>query len=151
MSKEEVSWEEQNYLRKLCVIPTLIAFCAILAYFVYLMHNNALKSAWDYLLHIGLLFAIIPSITFMLTFEVLYSRRVKMPLKHHLKRFTGRVLLLLAALLSFFVFLAIVYTVLSPLIGDRAIVLGSVIWGVGLFIIAVRFNEFLAKLSKGQW
>lgn len=151
MTEEELSWKEQEDIRKLCVIPTLIAFLAILTYFVYLMHNNALATVWDYFSQIGLLFATIPLTIFMATYEVLYSRKVKKTLKFHLKRFAGRMFIILLAFSSFFMSLVLSYIALSPTIGDEAVLPGIVIWLIGIFIVGTKFSEFFGRFEKGEW
>lgn len=151
MTEEELSWKEQEDIRKLCVIPTSVAFVAIVAYFIYLMHSNALTTAWDFLFRIVLLFTTLPPTIFIATYEVLYSRKVRKNLKFHVKRFAGRLLIILLGVLSFFMSLALSYLALSPLIGDRALLPGIILWMVGVFIAGIRFSEFFGRFEKGEW
>lgn len=151
MTERELSWEEINNLYKLSLIPTLLVFFVVLIYFNYLMYADSLKSVWDGLLHVGPLFTAMP-IVFFLTFEALYHRKLRKPLRFHLKRFIGRILPLLASALSYFGFLIfIVNPFLSPIMGDRGLLVGSVLWIVIFFLVVMRFRKILAKLDSGNW
>jgi len=149
MTKDKLSWGEENYLRKLCVIPTLIAFWMILVYFIHLMRIDALKNVWDFFIHVGLLFAIVPSIVFFLSFEVLYSRKVKMPFRFYLKRFLGNIFLLLTVVSLSFGVTIMTYNILSPFIEYRAIILGFLI-SLGLLILIVRLSGVLNNFFRGK-
>lgn len=140
MNAEELSWEEKNHLYKLCTIPTLIVFYAILIYLVYLMRTSPFKTVWEGLFHIGPLLTVMPT-TFFITFEVLYHRKVKKPLGFHMKRFAGRMLLLAVSVLSYFGFLIyLIKPIFSPIVGDRDFLVGSVLWVIIFSMIIKRFR-----------
>lgn len=150
MVTEELSGEDTNHLYKLCVIPTLVVFYAILTYFVYLMRTDSLKTIWDFTFRVGWFFIFMPT-TFFVAFEVLYHRKITKPLRFHLKRFTGRMLPILASALSYFGFLIVAELIFSPIVGDRAFLVGSILWLAIFVVIVLKLKRFVGKLDKGEW
>lgn len=152
MPNEELSHEEENHLLNLACIPLLVFFPFLGVYFVYLMHNNLLKSVFDVLIHIGLVLAIaMPAIVF-LTFEVLYSRRIKKPPRFLFKRFIGRMMITSFGASTFFITISVFLLTLSSLIGERnALLLSFATWAIVWFACVVGFKEIFAKVYKGKW
>lgn len=152
MAVEELSSEEENRLYALSCIPLFVFFLFLAAYFVYLMHNNLLKSVLDVFLRIGLLLlTVMPTIIF-LTFEVFYSRRVKRPLEFYIKRFAGRMTIIFIGTLLFTAVFSLFYAILSPLVNEwNAFLYGSITWFLVWFVFIVRFKHVFDRLYKGQW
>jgi hypothetical protein len=148
----ELSWEEKNRLYGLSMIPFLAVLFALSIYFIYLMEKNLLTSLWDIIIQIGLPLILIGLPMASLMFEVLSHRKNKQPLIFHMKRFMGRVLLILASALSFFGLLAIINVFLSPIIGEEFVFIsGILIWLLGFYVVLTMFKEFFMKLDKGEW
>lgn len=151
-ANDDLSWEEKNRLYGMSMIPFFVVLFALSIYFVYLMKNNLLKSMWDLVLQIGLPLIVIGLPAASLTFEVLHHRKTKKPLIFHLKRFTGRVLLILISAFSFFSFLAILNTLLPPIIGEEGtFIAGILIWLLAFYVVLTTFRDFFTKLDKGDW
>jgi hypothetical protein len=149
---DELSWEDKNRLYGISMIPFFAMLFALSIYFVYLMESNLLKSMWDLVVQIGLPLISIGLPASSLTFEVLHHRKIKKPLIFHVKRFTGRVLLILTSALSFFGFLAIINTSLSPIIGEEGtFIAGILIWLLAFCVVLTTSREFFTKLEKGEW
>ncbi len=134
------------------MIPFLVVLFALSIYFVYLMENNLLKSLWDLVVQIGLPIIVIGLPAASLTFEVLHHRKIKNPLMFHMKRFTGRVLLILISAFSLFSFLAILNTLLPSIIGEEGtFIAGILIWLLAFYVVLKTFRGFFTKLDKGNW
>lgn len=150
MLKVKLSREEEIHLYNLSLIPAGIILVAFLVSFVYLMRTDVLKTLWDYLLFAAPFWtAIIGSV--FLTFEALYSRKTKSSIRFYMKRFFGRMFLLVACMLSFLVTLGALYPVLSPLAGSYSILYTGVLWSLLFFIVARTFKRTINKLTEGQW
>jgi hypothetical protein len=145
MANEDLTWEERNQLYKLCTIPMFITFCILLIYFVYLMQNTILKTSWDFLTKFGLPFAISIPLAGVISFEAFYYRKLKKPIRFHLRRGGLNASLVLVSVFSLFGFLLLTDAVLSPHLGGRAILIGAVLWTVIFFIIVTKYQRFLRK------
>lgn len=151
MTSEELSPKEIDRLYKLCVIPMLSVFYVILAYFVYLLLTDGLKTRWEFLTRIGVPFFVLFPVSGMVTFEILYHRKVKSPLEFHLKRFSGRLFLLLVSGLWFFGMLIGLEPVLSSLVGDRDFLVSFVLAVIVYALVILKVKEFVSRLDKGEW
>ena len=145
MTNEDLTWEERNQLYKLCTIPMFITFCILLIYFVYLMQNTILQTSWDFLTKFGLPFAISIPLVGVISFEAFYYRKLKKPIRFHLRRGGLNASLVLVSVFSLFGFLLLTDAVLSPHLGGRAILIGAVLWTVIFFIIVTKYQRFLRK------
>lgn len=151
-TQNELSWEESNRLFGMSTIPSLIVVFIVLIYFVHLMQNDLLKSPWDYLIHVFLPLVTGAPIVAFLSFEILYSRKIKKTLMYHLKRFLGRTFVLLASTSSLFGFFIAANAVLSELMGwENSLIVGGIIWVLTFSLIATRFRKLFTKLNKGKW
>ncbi len=146
----ELSRQEEIHLYNLSLIPAGAIAALFYASLVYLLHNNGLKTIWETMLFIVPFWMLILS-TIFFTFEVLYSRRTQTPLKSHAKRFVGRMSLLGISMLSFLAYFAIAYPVLSPFIGDYAILYGGLIWLIILLVVYLAFRQEVDDLTEGRW
>jgi hypothetical protein len=87
-----------------------------------------------------------------LSFEVLYRRKVKKPLRFHLKRFAGRMMIIAGGASLFFAILSVFDAILSlSREGVEIFIYGGAIWFAVWFAIVVRFKQVFGKLYKGQW
>jgi|GEM_PF-4758113 len=152
-SDNGLSWEEKNQLYGMACIPFFIVFFVFAAYFLfYLVQNNLAESIWDALTYFVLPSFLIGLPSSFVTFEILYHRKIKQPLILHVKRFSGRVLLTIAAMLSFCGALALSDVYLSPVVSEtHTAIVGGLIWMVGFFLVLTTFREFFSKLDKGEW
>lgn len=148
MTEKDLSWEERNQLYKLCAIPMSITFCIFLIYFIYLMQNALIQTTWDFLTKVLIEVIIIPTLIFALTFELLYHRKIKKPLKFHLKRFSISASLILISAFSIFALLSFVDAVLSQYLGGRAILIGAILWTLIFFIIVTKYQKFLESFKQ---
>jgi len=147
-----LSWEEKNWLYGLTCVPALITLFAFGIYgLFYLTPNNRVEAIWDYIYFLlpGFLIGLTLS---CLTFEVLHHRKIKQPLNLRVKRFSGRVLFMISAVLSFYGALALSDIFLSPIVGEtRWVMVGGIIWMVGFFLVLTTFREFFSRLDRGEW
>jgi flagellar biosynthesis protein FlhB len=90
-----LSQKEEIHLYNLSLIPSLIVLYAFLIYFAFALHYNIFKTLLDTLLFMSYGFASMLATAF-LSFEILYSRRLGV--KFQLKRFVGRIIIMLAAI-----------------------------------------------------
>jgi hypothetical protein len=145
MANEDLTLEERNQLYKLCTIPMFITFCILLIYFVYLMQHTILQTSWDFLTKFGLPFAISIPLAGVISFEAFYYRKLKKPIRFHLRRGGLNASLVLVSVFSLFGFLLLTDAVLSPHLGGRAILIGAVLWTAIFFIIVTKYQRFLRK------
>jgi len=151
MTSDELSPGEIERLYKICLIPMLSVFEVILAYFVYLLLTDALTTRWELMTQILLPFFIFFPVSGMVTFEILYHRKVKSPLKFHLKRFSGRLFIILLSGLWYFGLVIGLEPVLSPVVGDRDFLVSSVLASVVYALIILKLKGYISKLEKGEW
>ncbi|MEM4733880.1 MAG: hypothetical protein QXD70_05065 [Candidatus Bathyarchaeia archaeon] len=152
MKMTELSPEEERHLLNLSVIPALIATQILLALFVLSIKNQQSLSSLYVLIHFGIPFITILYITTFFSFEILCSRKVKEPLKRHIKRFSGRMVILVFGL-SIFIGILITsqYMLLSWIDEWGVLLLTGIIWfGIWIFLM-LRFKETFDKLYKGRW
>ena len=151
MTAEDLSWEERNHLYKLSAIPTLCVFFVILIYFNYLMYTDPLETRWEFVTLICLPFFIFFPTTFMVTFEILYHRKVSKPISFHLKRLVGQMFFLAVSASWFLAMLIIMQPVLSPIIGDRDFLVSSVLSLIIFAIVVVRFRKIIDRIDRAEW
>ena len=151
MTTEDLSWEERNHLYKLSAIPMFCVFLAILIYFNYLMYTDPLETRWDFVTLIGLPFFFFFPTTFMVTFEILYHRKVRKPISFHLKRLVGQMFFLSVSALWFFGMLIVMQPVLSPIVGDRDFLVSSFLSLIIFAIAVVRFRKIINRIDRAEW
>jgi hypothetical protein len=96
-----------------------------------------------------LLFPVVflPLVAFIISYEIVYGKRVKKPVRLHVKRITVRIAFFLICLVSWGTILILLDSQLSPLIGSRWSVLISHFLWLGVFmLIFVRNRSFFRKL-----
>ena len=145
MANADLTWEERNQLYKLCTIPMFITFCILLIYFVYLMQNTIIQTPWDFLTKFALPFAISIPLAGIISFEAFYYRKLKKPIRFHLRRFGLNASLVLLSAFSLFGFLLFTDAVLSPYLGGRTMLIGAVLWTLIFFIIVTKYQRFFRK------
>ena len=148
----ELSPEEERHLLNLSVIPAALVTYLLIACFLYFTPNQLSLSLWNYLSHFGIPFVIAIPVTIFLSFEILYSRKIKKPISHHIKRFLGRMSIILTGILIFVITLVIIYFALISWIDEwKVLLLTGVIWFGIWGPLVFRFKKILNKLYKGQW
>jgi hypothetical protein len=152
MTTMELSQKEERHLLNLSVIPAALVTYLLIACFFYFTPNQLSLSMWDYLARFGIPFAIAIPITIFLSFEILYSRKINKPISYHIKRFLGRMSIILTGILIFVIALVMIYFALISWIDEwKVLLLTGVIW-FGIWGPSVfRFKKTLKKLYKGQW
>ncbi len=158
MTSEELTRKEEDRLYAMSSIPFLIIFFVTLIYYSFFRLEEIYPPGapfepvmWDMLPRFFLPMLTMAPITFFLTFEILYHRKIKKPLKFHVKRFTGRMVILLTAVALFSAIYIFSYFVLSPLISARyALLCTLIIWSLTFYAIITKFRGFFSKLEKGE-
>jgi len=131
------------------MIPFFLVFVIVLIYFNYLMYTDGVRSFWDFIFRVGLLF-FPPYTVAMLTFEILYCRQTKKPF--NVKRFASRMLFAIASVLSLLGFLAVIINGSSSILAEEnAGTLGFVLWLIIFFIVVTKFRQFFTRLAEGGW
>ena len=152
MLNEELSHEEESHLLNLSCIPLLVFFPLLGVYFVYLMQKDLLKSAFDVLLYIGFALVVAMPMTVFLSFEVLYSRKIRKPLRFHLKRLIGRMTIIGVGALLFSLTLGVLLATLSALMSERnTFLLSFATWALLWTAVVIKLRQEFTKLYKGMW
>jgi len=128
--------EERKHLYNMVAIVFFITLVAFLAYFVYLMRTDPLKTGWDFSIRIGIPYSIVGPTSWFLAYEVFYPKRVRKSRVFHAKRFARRALSLFVVVLSFSGAISISEVSFSETLGDSAIWPGLTLW-VFVFLAAV--------------
>ncbi len=158
MVTRELTREEEDWLYAISCIPSVIISTAIVFHYLFFRLGEVYPPGasfepvvWDSLTRMFLPVLTISPITFLLTFEILYHRKIKKSLKFHVKRFTGRMVTVLTATVSFFA-ICIPFLFLSPLISARyALLCAFIISLLALYAILTKFRRFFSRLEKGEW
>jgi len=145
----ELSPEEEKHIFNLSLIPAGIVFLAFLIYLAYAMHYSLLETLWDFLWLVTSVFTVILAIIFLF-FEVFYSRKFNQ--SFNLKRFAGRIMIMVIGLVLLIVVLNIFYT-LQFLWTSEAITLlvSAITWFSIWFVLVITFKQAFRKLTRGQW
>lgn len=145
----ELSPEEERHLLNLSVIPALIATQLLVFLFVLFIRNQKSLSLWFYLIYFGIPFIVILYTVTIFSFEILYSQKVKKPLKW--QRFLCRMVILVFGLSIFIGILITLQYVLFRLMNEWDIfLLAGIIWfGIWVFLV-LRFKETFDKFYKGR-
>jgi hypothetical protein len=147
----------EDYIDKWTVASFLLAFWAVVGFFVYLMHNGLVKSPMDYILLIGLPIGILPLFAFLLSSEISGCKKFKRSREVCLKRFIGRAFLYLGLLSVFY--LSLIASILAGLLNTggslASIIFVSMIilvgWSALIFVIQTKLREAVRKLTEGLW
>ncbi len=143
----------EDYIDKWTVVSFLLTFWAVLGYFLYLMHNNLLKSPMDFIARVGLPMTVLPMVVFYLHSEIAGRKKFRRSREVFAKRLIGRILLGLG-LLSIF-FLPLVAATAAGLWNTDGNFLFPVLIGTGssalIALIVTVFREPIRKISDGLW
>jgi len=150
---DELSWKEKNRLYGISMIPSLIvAFASAIYFLFYLKKHNFTESILDIFIYVGLPIFLIGLPLSSLAIEVLCHRKIKQPLILHMKRFSGRVLLILTSFISFYILVLMVNTGLSTIIGEEgAFIIGFLAFIFGFYMVLSKFRGFFSRLDRGEW
>jgi len=151
---EELSLEQKNRLHGMAAIPFFVVFFVLTYYFLFYLvsYGIVVGTIWDFFIYFVLPLFLIGVPSSCLAFEILYHREIKQPLTLHVKRFSGRVLLIIPSGLSFCGLLALANIFLSPITGEKyAIIIGGLTWMLGFYVVLTKFKEFFSKLDRGEW
>jgi divalent metal cation (Fe/Co/Zn/Cd) transporter len=149
-----ISIDEENRLYAISAVPLFIV-SVIFAVFYLFGHFAFLPSGasimWDMLWNLIIPGIVLAPTTFFLTYEILTWKKEK-SMALHVKRFLGRMaILLICTSLLILVYLASFF-LLAPLISERFAVLSSLlIWLVALIMGLATFRGLFDKLEKGGW
>lgn len=154
MVADGLTREEKDRLYGMSVIPMVLVFAVAIFYygFVHLEQVYPPESLmWDALINLFPPVAFGMPVAFCLTFEILYSRKMKCPPKFHVKRFLGRMVTVLVGALSFFAIYLASYFFLAPVISERFAILCSFwIWLLAFGTAIVKFRKLFSRL-EGEW
>jgi hypothetical protein len=80
---------------------------------------------------------------------VLYHRRIKKPLKFHLKRLTANSLVGLLGVALLLGFVLGLHPFLFPIVGNNEFLISVLLTLLVFSVIVLRFKDALARLNKG--
>jgi hypothetical protein len=153
MTLDRLTRKEEERLYFLSSIPAVVIFFISACYYGFVHLNESYPQEsfmWDFLTHFFLQVMIGAPAAAVLTFEILYQRRMKSPVKIHAKRFLSRMTLVLVSVFLLFASYVISCFFLAPLISERYAMLCSFfIWVLTLCIILSKFKRFINLLNKG--
>jgi len=160
MVTRELTREEEDRLYAISCIPAVIISTAIALHYLFFRLEQIYPPGapfepvmWDVLPRFFLPLLTWAPISFILTFEILYHRKIKKPLKFHVKRFMGRTLVLLIGMALFYA-TWIPFIFLYPLISASYAliwwVIFFIIWSLTFYVILTKFKGFFSKLEKGE-
>lgn len=141
-----ISPDEEKHLYNLSVIPAAIISYIFIAIFLFSIQGQQSLDLWFFLKYFGFPWGTIVVSTILFSFEILYSRKTKQPMRQNIKRLVNR----MVAFFSLFGLLVIILVstniALSSSFNDRSIlILATAIW----FIIwGAFFFRFKGKLKK---
>ena len=148
----ELSPQEERHLLNLSVIPAALVTYAFLAIFIYLERNQPSFSSVHYLIYFGMPFSTAITTTIFLSFEILYSRKAKQPLKCGARRFLGRMSLVFLAVTMLAAILAVIYFVFRTWFDENILLLVTTAFWFGVWAsLMFRFKEAFNRLSAGKW
>lgn len=134
---------------ELSSVSLVLVFFVFMGYFVYLEHYSLLKTRFDFLFRFFLPFFILFPESGFVTFEVLYHKRIKKPLKFHLKRLTANSLVLVLGVVLLFGFVLGLHPFLSPIVGNNDFLISVLLTLLVFSVIILRFKNVIVKLNKG--
>jgi len=147
-----ISPEDERHLLNLSVIPAALVTYLLIVCFLFFGRNQQSLSLWYYITYFGIPFAIAVPVTIFLSFEVLYSRKVKQPISHGIKRFLGRVSLILMGVFTFGTILGTAYFALASFINQwTLLLLAGILWFAIWLLLVFRLREVFDKLYAGKW
>jgi hypothetical protein len=152
MTEKELSEDEMGRIVLMSAIP-MIAF-GVSAFFLYLLPQRVDAAPPENVIKIISYFIsfFLPGafITFAVTFEILYHRKLRKTLRFHVKRFFCRVIVCAIFALLFTAIIDILYLFLFPLMSIKLIVASAFLLIVVMLGVAVwKFRDFFSKLDKG--
>jgi hypothetical protein len=148
----ELSPEEERHLANLSVFPTAVVTYILIIFFLYFGQNEQSLSVFYYLTYFGIPFAVVIPMTLFLSFEILYSHRAKTSISGQLKRFSGRMLLILLGVFVFVIVFGITYFALSYWVEQWNVLLIAAIFWFAIWIpLTFRFKETFSKFYSGKW
>jgi hypothetical protein len=155
MMAKQITQEELNRLYSMSIIPAIIIFAFVLVYYSF-VHLEQISSSGslmlDLLVNLFPLILLLPPLAFFLTFEILYSQRVKDTAKLCIRRFLGRMVILLVSVALFLFIYMTSYFFFAPLISEKfAILLSFWLWLIVLGLFVARLGHVFSKLEKGEW
>lgn len=143
-----LSQKEEIHLYNLSLIPSLIVLYAFLICFAFALHYNVFKTLLGTLSFISFGFASMLATAF-LSFEILYSR--KLDVKFQLKRFVGRIIVMLGAITLLIAIVDFFAIQLAWASETLTLLLGVILWSsIWLMLIAV-WRHPIKRMLKGQW
>jgi len=144
--------EEDKKIQRLCLIPVLIVmipFLILLAGYV----RNPPQALWSFHVDFVIPFTVSGAFAAMISYEILYYRRVKGSLRFHTIRIVGRLFLqILTSITIFSLTIFISLHLMSPFISQpRAYFAGFLLGGFLLIIILFKIRRLIRKFEKGLW
>jgi hypothetical protein len=149
LNDQDLSPEETNHLYELSTIPMALVSIVFLGYLVYLLHYSLLKTQADFLVGWFLPLAFFGLESGFITFEVLYHRRIKKPLRFHLKRLVANTLIVLFGIALLFVFTLGLHPFLSSIVGKDDFLVSALLTLLVFSVVILRFKDAIARFHKG--
>jgi len=151
-TREKPRQEEEQRIMGISAMLTLPVLLGGAIYVIYL-HATAAMDFNQGILYIFLL--VIPTylgLCFSI-YEVLYSRKIKKPLRFHIKRFTSRTIVAIGYFLGFIALWSIFSFLLSTLISLRYILLLTLLTSsiaLALLVALPKTRQMIEKFTKGE-
>ena len=117
----------------------------MLFYFYYVMENSPPKTAFDTFFRLVLPMMFLPSVPFMISYEIVYSKKVKKTARFHVEKVVMRTTFLLVSFLSWGTIWILVDSALSSVIGGKACLFVASFISLGAFILIVVKNTSFFK------
>jgi hypothetical protein len=128
MTEAELTLEERNRLWTQCGIAFLVVFFSFLAWLLHFKVITSPPIGWDIFIWVGLPYGIVGPMSFFLTYEVFYPRRIRKSRMFHVKRFARRALGGSAVILSFSAVMSMSQITFSKTLEDNAIFPGITLY-----------------------
>lgn len=123
-------------------------FFVFLGYLAYLLHYSLLKTQLDFLVRWFLPFAFSCLESGFVTFEVLYHKRIKKPLKFHLKRLAANSLIILFGIALLLGFSLGLHPFLFPIVGNEEFLVSALLTLLVFSVVILRFKDAIARFYK---
>ena len=155
MSKaRKLSPEEDQLLAGISAMLTLpILLGGILYVAIYLHSVTGLVDINQGITYTFLIVAPVSMGFYLAVYEVLYSRKIKKPLRFHIRRFMSRIVVVIGYFLGFGAVWSAFFFFLSALISLRYILLLTLLTSssaLGLLVALPKTRQMIEKFTKGE-
>lgn len=138
----------ETHLYNLSLIPAGVILVIFLSLFAYSLHNNYIRTTWDFLWLVMPFWLAMIEVVFF-SFEILWKKEANRPF--NFKRFGGRTILTALGFGSFIAVLVIIVKIQFWQGEGTTFFISSVAWFSVWLIIVAAFKRTIKELAEGQW